>query len=145
MNVSNRIRMVRAEMSRRSFSQRINITESTLGNYEQGQSLPNVDVAARICSEFGISPEWILFGTGPMRAGEDAHFNRPISATVDAGLLRDAIEAVETFLHAHDVRVSPEVRAKVAAQLYEIELDGEAKEPKLKKIAEALNEALEKA
>lgn len=100
MGVSDRIRQIRGELSRRSFAQRIDVIDSTLGNYEQGQSLPNVDVAARICKEFEVNPEWLLLGTGPMRAGEDSAFMQQESATskLDVDLLRQVLSTLDDFL-----------------------------------------------
>ncbi|MBI4804434.1 MAG: hypothetical protein HY795_04275 [Desulfovibrio sp.] len=45
---------------------------NTLRNYEQGLSLPNSDILALICAEYGLNPAWLLLGEGPMNVGEQA-------------------------------------------------------------------------
>ena len=59
-------------MTQADFANRAGINVNTLRNYERGDSLPNLEVAASICKHFGISTDWLLFGEGPMRRGESA-------------------------------------------------------------------------
>lgn len=68
---SERIRTARGKMSRSEFSKKTGISERALVNYEHGLTLPNVDVAAKICIECNISPQWLLLGQGAMGTGAD--------------------------------------------------------------------------
>lgn len=70
MNIGNRIEAVRGHLSRREFARLIDVVESTLRNYENGLSLPNSSTISKICAIMGVSMEWLVNGTGPMRAGE---------------------------------------------------------------------------
>lgn len=66
MSIGQRISEIRQNTPRKTFAMRVGIVENTLRNYEMGLSLPNSDVISRICSEFNISPIWLLSGTGEM-------------------------------------------------------------------------------
>lgn len=72
MTFPERLILVRGKTSRALFAKQLGINENTLRNYEKGLSLPNIDVATRICQIYGIVPGWLLAGDGPMRAGEVA-------------------------------------------------------------------------
>ena len=68
---SERIRTARGKMSRSEFSKKTGISERALVNYEHGVTLPNIDVAAKICVECNISPQWLLLGQGDMELDGD--------------------------------------------------------------------------
>ena len=50
------------------FSSRTGIKKSTLVNYRDGVYPPTAAFMERVCEEFGINPQWLLLGTGPMKA-----------------------------------------------------------------------------
>ena len=81
MTFPERLTLLRGKTSRALFAKQLGINENTLRNYEKGLSLPNIDVAARICQIYGVTPGWLLTGDGPMRTGETA------ASTNDAGLV----------------------------------------------------------
>lgn len=58
--VGERIRAVRGLSSRAAFSKRIGISAWSLRNYEKGAVVPNAEVLAMICREFGADPSWLL-------------------------------------------------------------------------------------
>lgn len=64
--IAARITELRGSMSRAEFAKRIGVSPNTLRNYEGELSLPNSDVVASICTACGVSPYWLLMGTGPM-------------------------------------------------------------------------------
>ena len=68
-NIAERIKLVRSELSQDDFSKSLDIHKNSLGRYERGESTPGVDVAGKICLVFGVNPQWLLLGTGPMKAG----------------------------------------------------------------------------
>lgn len=41
------------------------VAPQTLGNYERDRNQPDFEKIWRVCSHFGICPEWLIFGTGP--------------------------------------------------------------------------------
>ena len=63
--------MVRGKLSQDEFAQRLQIHKNSLGRYERGESRPDTGVAEKICTEFGVNPQWLLLGAGTIKA--DAH------------------------------------------------------------------------
>ncbi len=66
MDISERIKQIRGKLSQDEFAQRVKVHKSSLGRYERGESTPDSDFLSSVCSEFGISPQWLLLGTGPL-------------------------------------------------------------------------------
>lgn len=64
-----RIRQARGKVSQDDFSARIGISKGSLGFYERDENLPKVDVIIKICSETGVTLEWLMTGAGPMKPG----------------------------------------------------------------------------
>lgn len=54
----------RAGLTQSQLGQRLNITASALGMYEQGRRTPSVDTIVAIATEFGVSCEFLLNGCG---------------------------------------------------------------------------------
>ena len=67
MSLPERIKTLRGDLTQADFAARVGINVNTLRNYERGDSIPNMEVAASICRYFNISGDWLLFGDGPMR------------------------------------------------------------------------------
>lgn len=63
MDFKDRLRTLRGQESKADFAKKIGINPSTLGNYEQGQSLPNIEVITRLCEECSVSSDWLIFGS----------------------------------------------------------------------------------
>lgn len=57
-------------MTQADFASRAGINVNTLRNYERGDSLPNLEVAASICRHFGVHTDWLILGEGPMHRDE---------------------------------------------------------------------------
>lgn len=70
MNFHERIRALRGGMTQADFASRAGINVNTLRNYERGDSIPNLEVAASICKHFLVNTEWLILGEGPMHRGE---------------------------------------------------------------------------
>ena len=51
-----------------AFSQKMGIAKATLVSYRDGMTSPSLAFVERVCEEFGINPQWLLLGTGPMKA-----------------------------------------------------------------------------
>lgn len=71
MNIGDRIRKVRGDMSAPEFCENLDTHKNTLYGYEKGKTIPNQDFLVKLCKEFDVNPEWLLLGTGPMRKGDD--------------------------------------------------------------------------
>lgn len=64
--IGERLRIVRGELSQAAFAKQFEMPQSTLSNYESGRNKPDFDLIDKVCCEFGISVEWLMFGRGPM-------------------------------------------------------------------------------
>jgi transcriptional regulator with XRE-family HTH domain len=51
-------------MSQSSMAQRLDVPQTTWSNYEKGRNQPNLALIDKICCEFGVNLEWLLFGRG---------------------------------------------------------------------------------
>lgn len=60
-----RLRQIRKPEKLEEFSARFGVAPGTMGNYERDRNQPPFELVSKICSHFGIFPEWLLFGTGP--------------------------------------------------------------------------------
>lgn len=72
MSFAARIKALRGGMTQSEFANRVGINVNTLRNYERGDSLPNLEIAASICRHFGARTDWLVLGEGPMRCGESS-------------------------------------------------------------------------
>ena len=66
LEIGNRIRHVREELfheSRRNFSERCDLSENHLGRIERGEWLIGIEAVNKICTNTGISPGYLLYGT----------------------------------------------------------------------------------
>lgn len=65
--MQNRIKWLRdkeLEMSQTDFGRKINLNQSTIGNYENGRREIPDRVIADICREFNVSEKWLRTGEG---------------------------------------------------------------------------------
>ena len=72
MELGSRLKTLRGGLSQEEFSQRIGFNKNTIGNYERGERTPDVVFVKTVCEKLEVSPEWLLWGQGPMRRGENA-------------------------------------------------------------------------
>lgn len=104
-----RIRDIRGEFSRAEFSKMTGISERALVNYESGKTIPNMEVAARLCSFGAISPLWLILGEGPMTLEDD---DRPTRNKKDRITRFDpAEELVYGILSKHHIKITESMRA----------------------------------
>jgi transcriptional regulator with XRE-family HTH domain len=81
MEVYERIRILRKEvlkMSQEAFAERLGVSRSVIKNIElNALARPDqkLSLYKLICSEFNISEEWLLNGTGDMYASNEAEYN----------------------------------------------------------------------
>ena len=64
-----RLRAVRGSLTQSDFASRLQTPLTTLGRYERGTNLPDLDFIINMCTIFDVSPAWLLFGKGSMRGG----------------------------------------------------------------------------
>jgi phage repressor protein C with HTH and peptisase S24 domain len=99
--ISIRLQELRGSQSRRAFAEKVNTSESTLRNYENGTSYPGSDFLGGICNKLRISPDWLLLGTGPMYKDEA----QPVR-TEEGGEVVDETGAQMLFVPLVEARLS---------------------------------------
>ena len=79
--MNERIKQLRKHLglNQTDFGAKIGIKQTSIANYESGTRVPLDTVVASICREFGVSEQWLRYGTGEMfpprtRAQEIADF-----------------------------------------------------------------------
>lgn len=78
--IAKRLSMVLEEsgLSLYAFSQKMGIAKATLVSYRDGLTSPSLAFIERVCNEFLINPQWLLLGTGPMKASGCTEVFTPI-------------------------------------------------------------------
>ena len=89
------------DLTQQEFSDRIGVKRGAVANYEVGRNDPTDSVVALICREFGVSEQWLRYGTGEMfpprtRAQEIADFA--------ADLLSDEPESTRSVVISYLMR-----------------------------------------
>lgn len=51
------------ECSRSAFAAKLGISATAMINYEHGRRLPNAQFIKRVCCDFAVSADWLLFGS----------------------------------------------------------------------------------
>ena len=64
--MKDRIKKIRRDLglTQQELADRIGIKRGAIANYEIGRNTPTDSVVSLICREFGISEEWLRYGTG---------------------------------------------------------------------------------
>ena len=69
MTLSERLKKLRGSMSQAAFAKIVNASQSSITNYEKGR-LPDSGFIESVCNQFGVSADWLLFGTESKGATE---------------------------------------------------------------------------
>jgi transcriptional regulator with XRE-family HTH domain len=64
MPIGKRIKVIRGDLSRPEFGQKIGVSQSAVQNYETLDQIPKGDVLQRIREVFGVDINWVLTGEG---------------------------------------------------------------------------------
>lgn len=78
-----RLKSLRQPDEQKDIAALMGVAPQTLGNYERDRNQPDFEKIRRICSHFGICPEWLIFGTGP-KYREDANGTQTTSQQAGA-------------------------------------------------------------
>lgn len=84
-DLPDRLKLIRGKLSQSVFSAKIGIAQRTWSRYESGESTPDFKTAQGICSKLSIEPKWLLFGEGPMRAGDIVDLHEPCPESIQPG------------------------------------------------------------
>lgn len=71
MNLGDRLKIVRGDISQKEFGEKFNITPNTLRRYETGVNPPTTDFILDVCEKYKINPIWLLLGEGPKHLEPD--------------------------------------------------------------------------
>ena len=96
MNEKDRIMLImnQKQLLPSQFAEIIGIQRAAMSHITSGRNNPSLDVLKKILEQFPhISPDWLLFGTGPM--------NRPGSGPAS---VNEKQEAPNLFTHVSDVK-----------------------------------------
>lgn len=90
-----RIKQIRKNnnLTQQEFAEWLGVGRSTIAGYESGERIPVSAVITLICREFGISEEWLRYGTGQMQSGVSRE--KEIAA-----LMRSSLRGTEEFKEA---------------------------------------------
>lgn len=117
--LGNRIKMTRRKESQDSFAVSVGISRGALSSYERDESQPSAETLQKICTKYGVLPEWLLMGTGPMTREEPVEPCHPL----DKAILIGVIEILEEFLGTAEKKLSPSDKGELVYQLYQLMLE----------------------
>jgi transcriptional regulator with XRE-family HTH domain len=80
-NIGERIRSLRGPESRPNFASRFGISVATLVRYEHGETSPNADFIMKLCENYGVTPDWLIYGNSAKET-ENAEVQRTSVAGV---------------------------------------------------------------
>lgn len=105
-----RLRMLRRErgLTLRSLAAQLRVTHSIIGNWETGRIAPGRDMLGTLANFFGVRPEWLVSGAGPMQPDWSSPVHWPIDDLqaqwgVTATLPEDWPEPFRRFIAASAV------------------------------------------
>lgn len=107
-----RIKTARGHLSQDVFSSRIGVNKGSLGFYERNENQPKADVLLKICSETGISVEWLMTGSGPMRPGEQSASPSEAHPSLDSCAKCAALEAENKLLQEFKILQDETIKAQ---------------------------------
>jgi len=131
MTTGDRIRALRsaAKMTQSELAQRLGISPSAVGMYEQGRRQPDPDVVLKLCHLYDTTADWLLFGSGmaqvppgepvnvelllaKWRAELAAHTGRLFYQTVEGRRFLLAPDVCERLASAVEIAAEVSLRAR---------------------------------
>ncbi|WP_085558248.1 helix-turn-helix domain-containing protein [Azospirillum agricola] len=106
------------------------IPQRTMAGWVAGDREPKISDAAQIATRTGIRLEWLATGVEPMRHGEEvdvaagALSSQP-SQPINRQALMDVIRLVEEWLRRNKRDLSPDKKAEVFTELYEMSIEND--------------------
>ena len=100
-SLAERLRRVRGNIPQIEIAQRLGIHKSSWGRFERGDSEPSGSDLGRICSTFGINPQWLLLCTGEMSNARMASEKQDLSRAEERiRILEEQLDITRTALRA---------------------------------------------
>ncbi len=72
MDIGDRIKFIRGDLTQKEFGQKIKADQSTVQVWETRNNLPKGDILQRIHQQFGVNVNWLLTGEGDPYIGNRA-------------------------------------------------------------------------
>lgn len=107
--------------SQAELARKAQVRPNTLTNWKSGKTeRPRKNDMEAVAGSLGVSTEWLLTGSGPMKAEGAAEVSASYQADpgLDLQALTLAIETLEAFLAQHRKKLAPAAKAQTVAQLY---------------------------
>lgn len=91
--LSRRLRKLREEkgISQEYLSNLVGVTQSSIGNYERGEKLPNADTLRKICEVFNVSADYLLGISG------EANYQSPLLKAVPKGAMESYNKVISSL------------------------------------------------
>lgn len=125
--IAGRLATLIGEGSRRNFAARCGLSNTVLGQYLSGKSIPGSEALIAIADAAGVSIEWLASGRGQMRPQAHSQGNQGVSTgkTVNMDALVEAITIVLEYYKDRNKALDPANIAKVSMMIYEEAMDGD--------------------
>jgi phage repressor protein C with HTH and peptisase S24 domain len=72
MTIGSRIREIRGNVARPDFAELLGVSRNTIQGYENDDRAPDGYLIAKICENYNINANWLLFGNGPKSLNKDS-------------------------------------------------------------------------
>jgi len=119
-----RIKKLRGDASQAKFALDIGVSQTTFGRYERGESAPDSEFIASVCTKLGVEPRWLILGEGPVYSPERTTIEPARAGSLQAGgALQEVVvqdkpqpTADRTIEHdTGDIIMVPMVEARLSA------------------------------
>ena len=101
MSLAGRLRLIRGGIPQMEIAHRLGIHKSSWGRFERGDSEPSGSDLGKVCTTFGINPEWLLLGTGDMGRDVSSIPDQPhIPAEERIRMLEEQLDVTRAALSA---------------------------------------------
>lgn len=100
MTLGERLKFLRGGESQTSFGKKIGVSQSSLSTYELDSRAPDATTLQVICKLYKVSPEWLLFGTGPTYRELSADNGEEKKETSD---MSDVLDSREYTQHVENI------------------------------------------
>lgn len=78
-----RLKIVRGNIAQEEFAEKMQVSKSTVSNYERGVRIPDAEYLIKICKTYNVNPTWLLTGEGGINWRKTELLKRIIKVTDD--------------------------------------------------------------
>lgn len=77
-----RIKQIRGSISQLKLAKELDVSQTAIGNYENGTQVPGGGFILTFCEKFGLEPRWLLTGEGAMYSNVNFSDHNNIDANI---------------------------------------------------------------